>query len=229
MMYKRLLPLIFQFCILLLVSDETRTDAELLRAGREKNGNNEEGLLSWLTSFGRDVNLMFEQDEETEGEEEQAIFEEKEKALFEEVEKAGNKVALDGDGDVPKYEVYGRDGRVKDILTENEMEQFIKENNIGEKEAALLRGEILVTEEELEEFIKENNVNEEDAELMRALAPYGTFYRSAIGYRGYRGWGYGPGYGVGYAYRSYYGAGYGFRTRNYAAGVRRQGYYGVGK
>ena len=160
MMYttKKIVPLILQFCILLVVSDRTRTDAELLRAPHDswddRKDNEGEGLLSWLTAFGRNIEVVV--NEEDLEDEERAIFEEEEKALLKEAEEAGSKVALVGDRDEPKYEIYGRDGRVEDILTENEMEQFIKENNLDEKEAALMRGEIVLSEEELEELIKEH-------------------------------------------------------------------------
>lgn len=223
-----LLQLIFQFCILLLVSDRTWTDAELLRAGHERNDNNAEGLLSWLTSFGRDVQVMFEEEE---AEEAQVIFEEEEKKIFEEEVKAEDEVAVDGDA--VQYEVYGRDGKIEDILTEKEMEEYIKENNIDEKEAALLRGETVLTEEELEKYIEESNINEKDAEILRALRPYAYGYRSyrGWGYGGYGGygWGYGPNYGYGAARYGNAGVAYAYGPNGYVYGYgRRSPGYGAG-
>lgn len=212
---KKLLPLVFQLCILLAVSDWTRTGAELLRAHPDQKGNGEDGLLSWLTSFGKEAEAMF--NKEVVGEEEQVIYEEAEKEIFEKEEEEGSQVALGGH--VPQYEVYGRDGRVEDILTEKEMEQLIKENNIDEKEAALLRGETVLTEEELEKLIKKHNVSEQDAEMLRALRPYAYGYRSFSGW-GWGGWGYGYGRNNGWG-RGYYGYGYwpeGFRCRPYCDG-----------
>eukprot|EP00537_Pseudo-nitzschia_pungens_P017454 CAMPEP_0172406754 /NCGR_PEP_ID=MMETSP1061-20121228/71911_1 /TAXON_ID=37318 /ORGANISM="Pseudo-nitzschia pungens, Strain cf. pungens" /LENGTH=180 /DNA_ID=CAMNT_0013142491 /DNA_START=213 /DNA_END=756 /DNA_ORIENTATION=+ len=90
--------------------------------------------------------------------------------------------------------MYGLDGELEPVLTEDELEWHIKENQLGKKEADALRragplpkgifmekrdgddgnGGVILTEEELENLIKESKIGDEEADVFRALRPSGT-------------------------------------------------------